>query len=127
MTGTYEDFLSAKAPRDPATGIDDHGPLNRRLFGYQRDITSWALRRGRAAIFADCGLGKTPQQLEWARHVHVETKRPVMIFAPLAVKEQTVREGVKFGVEVNPCREQSEIVNPRQQVGPRNSCRQRSQ
>ena len=64
------------------------------LFDFQRDIVRWALRRGRAAIFADCGLGKTPMQLEWARHIPGR----VLILAPLAVSAQTVREAAKFGI-----------------------------
>lgn len=66
------------------------------LMGFQKDITRWALRKGRAAIFADCGLGKTPMQLEWASHIPGK----VLILAPLAVAQQTVREGDKFGI---PC------------------------
>ena len=70
------------------------------LFPFQRHLTEWALDRGRAAIFADCGLGKTPMQLEWARSVADVTGRPVIIIAPLAVSHQTVMEGAKFGIEV---------------------------
>lgn len=75
------------------------------LYDYQRDIVKWALRRGRAAIFADCGMGKTPMQLEYARHVPGN----VLILAPLAVSSQTVREGQKFGINVNHVAEQSEV------------------
>lgn len=90
----YARFLAAKRRTDPATGLEP-GPLNPALFPFQADITHWALRRGRAAIFADCGLGKTPMQLEWARHVPGR----VLILTPLAVAQQTVREGEKFGIE----------------------------
>jgi superfamily II DNA or RNA helicase len=71
------------------------------LFPFQADIVRWALRRGRAAIFADCGMGKTAMQLEWARQVPGR----VLIAAPLAVSTQTVREGVKFGIDVSYCTE----------------------
>ena len=98
----YADFLASKAVSDPATGIEVAGDLNPRLFGFQRDVTRWALKRGRAAIFADCGLGKTPMQLVWAHHV----PGPVLIVAPLAVANQTVREGNKFGVPVEYVREE---------------------
>jgi superfamily II DNA or RNA helicase len=74
------------------------------MFPFQRDIVRWALRRGKAAIFADCGLGKTPMQLEWAHQVHQYTGRGVLILAPLAVSQQTVREGEKFGITVHPCK-----------------------
>ena len=74
------------------------------LFDFQRDMTRWALRRGRAAIFADCGMGKTPMQLEWAKHV----PRRVLILAPLAVAQQTEREGEKFGVAVKYARHQQD-------------------
>jgi hypothetical protein len=74
------------------------------LFDFQRDIVSWALRRGRAAVFADCGLGKTPMQLEWAHRVPGR----VLILAPLAVSGQTAREGKKFGIDVTIAKDQKE-------------------
>lgn len=69
------------------------------LFGFQRSLVEWAIRRGRAAIFADCGLGKTPMQLVWAENVARQTGRPVLIATPLAVSHQIVREAEKFGIE----------------------------
>ena len=71
-----------------------------KLFDWQRDIVLWALKKGQGAIFADCGLGKTPMQLEWARLVSRNQDKPVLILAPLAVAPQTVREAEKFGIEV---------------------------
>lgn len=90
----YAAFLERKAIVDPSTGLDTIPDLNAKLFPFQRDIVTWALKRGRAAIFADCGLGKTPMQLEWARHIPGR----VLILAPLAVSAQTVREAAKFGI-----------------------------
>jgi superfamily II DNA or RNA helicase len=90
----YQEFLSNKARSDKATGLAKIPKLNDRLFDFQADIVRWALARGRAAIFADCGMGKTPMQLEWARHVPGE----ILILAPLAVAAQTVREAEKFGI-----------------------------
>lgn len=101
----YRAFLERKRLDDPMTGLQSIPPLNQMLFPFQRDIVSWALRRGRAAIFADCGLGKTPIQLEWARHVPGD----VLILAPLAVAGQTVREGEKFGIEVRQARRQADV------------------
>lgn len=100
----YSAFLAKKAVVDVPTGIDV-SEINPMLFDYQRDIVRWALRRGRAAIFADCGMGKTPMQLEWARHVPGN----VLILAPLAVSMQTVGEGKKFGVDLSYCRDQSQV------------------
>lgn len=68
------------------------------LFDFQKHLVDWAIRRGRAAIFADCGLGKTPMQLVWAQNIVERTNKPVLIITPLAVTSQTVREGEKFGV-----------------------------
>ena len=96
MMGDYAEFLKGKATSDEATGLSDIPELNPMLYDFQRDIVRWALRRGRAAIFADCGLGKTPMQLEWAQHLPGD----VLIVAPLAVSKQTIREGKKFGVDV---------------------------
>ena len=68
------------------------------LFPFQRALVEWAVRKGRAAIFADCGLGKTPMQLVWAQNVVEKTCKPVLILTPLAVGQQTVREAEKFGL-----------------------------
>jgi DNA modification methylase len=103
---TYADFLQSKAAVDPATGLREIPALNPKLFPFQRDIVRWALRRGRAAIFADCGLGKTPMQLEWAQHVPGN----VLILAPLAVAAQTKREGEKFDIPVGVARSQADVA-----------------
>ena len=77
--------------------------LNPMLYAFQRDVVRWALAKGRAAIFADCGLGKTPMQLEWAHRIIEERGGMALILAPLAVASQTVKEGEKFGIRVNIC------------------------
>ena len=107
---SYQAFLKRKAIIDYPSG---HQPdkLNSMLFDFQREITAWAIRRGRAAIFADCGLGKTPMQLVWADAVNRHINKPALILAPLAVSKQTKREGEKFGVEVNICRSQADVKN----------------
>jgi superfamily II DNA or RNA helicase len=94
----YEKFIESKALVDIPTGIDPPELIDS-LYGFQRDIVSWALRRGRACIFADCGMGKTIMQLEWARCVS-DHGGNVLIVAPLAVAHQTVSEGGKFGINV---------------------------
>lgn len=96
----YESFVASKRRQETATG---HQPsdLNPSLFDFQRAIVAWAVRRGRAAIFADTGLGKTLMQLSWADEVARHTGEPVLILAPLAVSEQTIEEGMTFGVVVN--------------------------
>ena len=88
----YREFLSQKAIDDKPSGLTEIPELNPMLFDFQSDIVTWALRRGRACIFADCGMGKTPMQLEWARHIPGN----VLIVAPLAVSSQTIREAEKF-------------------------------
>jgi len=108
---SYKRFLRSKAPIDPPTGFkvspNDLSPF---LFDFQRAITAWDLERGRAANWLDCGMGKTIIQLDWARMVSVHTKKPVIIAAPLAVSQQTQREGVKFNIPVTICAQQSEVV-----------------
>lgn len=101
----YEKFLADKALFDEPTGLTSVPKLNPDAFEFQQDIVRWALRRGRAAIFADCGLGKTLMQLEWAWHIPGD----VLILAPLAVAAQTVREGKKFGIQVNRCQSQVDV------------------
>ncbi len=94
----YAEFLERK------TGIgvgDGFEPLWMPdfLYGFQSHLTEWAVRQGRAAIFADCGLGKTPMQLVWAENVRRHTGKPVLILTPLAVASQSVEEAEKFGVD----------------------------
>lgn len=110
MYKKYMEFLASKKTNTPSVGIEPHN-TNPMLYDFQRDITNWALRQGRAAIFADCGLGKTPMQLDWARQIQEHTNQNVLIIAPLAVSQQTIREGNKFGVGVSYCRKQDDIVN----------------
>lgn len=106
---TYEELLASKRSTAPSVGVTDHAPLDDRLFPHQRDLVSWALRRGKAAIFADTGLGKSRMEIEWALHVVVETNKPVMILAPLAVARQMVSEGETVGVAVKLCRDGSDV------------------
>lgn len=94
----YLKFIEGKNEQFVGVGFDPFG-LNAGMFGYQSDITKWACRKGRAAIFADCGLGKTLMQLEWARLVAEHTGMPVLVVAPLSVAQQTVREAAKFGID----------------------------
>lgn len=102
----YDSFLATKRVEDMPDGRSvDAAVLHDGLFAFQRDIVAWALERGRAAIFAATGLGKTAMQLQWAAHAGKTT----LIFAPLGVSRQTPREGEKFGVPVNVCREYSDL------------------
>ena len=94
----YRAFLAAKAQRGTDGGFEPQ-TLPEFLYGFQRVLVDWAVRKGRGAVFADCGLGKTPMQLVWADNVVRLTGRRVLIFTPLAVAEQTAREADKFGLE----------------------------
>lgn len=78
----------------------DESLLNPKMFAFQKFIVRRALKAGKYAIFADCGLGKTLMQLDWAHQVAMYTGRPVLILAPLAVSGQTIKEGEKFGISV---------------------------
>lgn len=93
---SYREFLKSKEHRHEPCGFtcDDISTV---LFPFQRDIVRWALKRGRSAIFADCGMGKGLMALEWARAVNAFTGMPVLIFAPLAVSQQFKRESAKLG------------------------------
>ena len=104
----YEEFLQSKMISTESVGFEPE-ELNPMLFPFQRDIVRWAVRKGRAAIFADCGLGKSPMQLDWAKQICERTGGDVLILAPLAVSKQTIREGKKFGVEVHSCRSGDEV------------------
>jgi len=104
----YDSFLETKLIAPVISGFDV-ADLNPNLFDFQRVIIKWALRRGRAAIFADTGLGKTLMQTSWADAVHRETRKDVLILAPLCVAHQTVSESAKFGITVNYCRSQDGV------------------
>lgn len=93
----YAAFLDQKTHSGAMHGFDPTF-MPAALFDFQVDLTTWAVEKGRAAIFADCGLGKTPMQLVWAENVHRHTGKPVLILTPLAVSAQTIREAEKFGI-----------------------------
>jgi hypothetical protein len=106
----YEAFLQRKRKAAVPTGfLIEPEQLGAHLYEWQRPVVRWALRRGCAALFEDCGLGKTAQQLEWAAQVADHVDAPVLIFAPLAVARQTQAEGEKFGIPVTVCRRMEDV------------------
>jgi hypothetical protein len=100
----YEQFLKNKLQFSGVSGFDANF-LPNYLFPYQKYLIDWSLKKGRSAIFADTGLGKTAMQLVWAENVVRHTNKNVLLLAPLAVSYQTVLEGEKFGIEVNRSRD----------------------
>ncbi len=108
MTQDYQKFVGRKLGTIDSAGLDVT-PRDYGMFPHQVDLTTWALRRGRAAIFADTGLGKSRMQVAWADTVHQVTGKDIIILAPLAVAEQTVEEAASIGVTVNHASEQSDI------------------
>ena len=105
MTAEYADFLAGKAIVVQPTGREvSPDEIHPSLFPFQRDMTRWSLRKGRAALFEDTGLGKTRQMIEWARLTGERT----LLLAPLGVTQQTVREGARIGVPVTYARSQAE-------------------
>lgn len=108
----YEDFLKSKRFVLESSGFDiDKSELNPMLYEFQKDIVRWALKKGKACIFADCGLGKTPMQLSWAHQVCTHAGGMVLILAPLAVADQTKREAEKFGYTAKVVESQSECIS----------------
>lgn len=103
----YAEFLQSKRAATFALGrrVAD-SEIHPMLFPFQRDVTRWAVNKGRAAVFLDTGLGKTFVQLEWARLIGAKT----LIIAPLSVARQTTREGKKIGLDVRYVRDQSEVT-----------------
>ena len=103
----YTDFLLSKKQRIKSIGFEiDDKIINPILFDFQKDIVKWAVKKGRCAVFADTGLGKTFIQLEWGRIIMGN----ILIFAPLSVSRQTIREGKKINIKVTYIRNQSEIT-----------------
>lgn len=107
---SYTDFLAGKQHIPPVCGFDvGKTAMNTHMFEWQKDITRWAIRKGRAALFEECGNGKTIQQLEFADQVAKRTGEPVLIVAPLTVGAQTKREAERFGYTARICRSQADI------------------
>lgn len=108
----YNDFLKNKRFVLESSGFEiDKSELNPMLYNFQKDIVRWALKKGKACIFADCGLGKTPMQLSWAYQVHKNTGGMILILAPLAVADQTRREAEKFGYTANVVERQEDCIS----------------
>lgn len=111
MFDAYQEFLDKKAYILESTGFPiDQSELNPALFPYQKDIVRWALAKGKAAVFSDCGTGKTAIQLAWADEICRRTGGTVLILAPLAVADQTKREGLKFGIDSYVVESQEDVV-----------------
>lgn len=108
----YAEFLARKSQLGGEFGLQSPD-LPDWLFPFQRSLVEWALRKGRAAIFADCGLGKTPMQLVWADNIVRKTNRPIMLVTPLAVGQQTISEADKFGIEAVRTRDGKHDGKPR--------------
>jgi hypothetical protein len=98
VVSDYRAFLDRKSQFNAGSGFDPVW-MPSFLFDFQASLVEWATLKGRAAIFADCGLGKTAMQLAWAENVIRKTNRPVLVVTPLAVSQQTAREAAKFGIE----------------------------
>ncbi len=107
---SYSDFVARKLETIAPAGIDMPDDWRGSgLFDFQSDLVRWALRRGRAAIFADTGLGKSRMQLTWAHALNQRIGCDVLILAPLAVAAQTQREGKSIGVDVTICRDAGDV------------------
>jgi len=106
----YNALISRKKRVAIKRGIQiKEGDLNPQLFGFQKWLVRWALSIGKCALLAECGLGKTPMQLEWAKKVAEHTGGNILILCPLAVAAQTVKEGNKFNTTVTHCRTAKDI------------------
>ena len=110
MSTDYQDFLKRKAVVYEPCGFEC-SERNPGLFGWQNDVVRWALRKGKCAIFSDCGTGKTRMLLQWAEMVHRHENGAVLILAPLAVAQQTKAEGEKIGISVNIVRSQNDCTD----------------
>jgi hypothetical protein len=102
----YEEFIRSKSQWNNRCGVDP-GELPGWLYDFQSCLVEWALRQGRAAIFADCGMGKTAMQLAWAQRIIEVTNKPVLIVTPIAVGAQTIQEAERFGITAKRSRDGS--------------------
>ena len=104
----YEQYVDTKRIEVKPSGFDP-GVLNPVLFPFQRDVTRWAVRRGKAALFEDCGLGKSLQEWEFAQKTFEDTGKPSLIFAPLSVNKQMVKTAPDFGYSINNVRSNADV------------------
>jgi hypothetical protein len=109
LMASYAQFLASKRILAQARGLGKLPAIHPRLFDYQKAIVRWALSHGSVAVLADCGLGKTAIQIEYARHIAGNTNYSVLILAPLAVAEQTIEEGKLMDVAIQHCIEQTDV------------------
>lgn len=105
----YKEYLQKKILKAEPVGFEPVGPIHPMLFDWQKITVEHALRMGRYALFEERGLGKTLQQIEWAKHVQEYTKQPVLIVCPLAVARQTIREGQKIDVDIEYVRSMDDV------------------
>lgn len=107
---SYAEFIKNKQIKYKSAGFDiTRGNINDGLFDFQKDITKWSIKKGRSAIFAGTGLGKTRMQIEYGQKVYNEAGGNILILAPLTVSSQTKNEALKIGYEVNLCRSQKDV------------------
>lgn len=106
----YLDFIASKQLKAVSAGFDIAlSELNEKAFEWQKLLVKWGIKKGKCAYFEDCGLGKTLQQLMWSDEIRKYTGDSTLILAPLAVAEQTVKQGDKFGIDVNICEMQADV------------------
>lgn len=108
-TNDYDSFIKNKIRKAQEYGFEA-SKITAPLFDWQKQVVEWAIKKGRAALFEECGLGKTLQQLEWAHQVSIYTQKPVLILTPLAVAKQTESEALKFGYQAKVVSDESEIT-----------------
>lgn len=109
MKTDYDTFIQTKSRRATQCGFEPL-PILTPLFDWQAHVVKWAVKNGCSALFEDCGLGKTIQQLEWASQVHRHTGSSVLILTPLAVAHQTAKEAQRFGLNARVANEESDIT-----------------
>lgn len=109
----YTDLLSQKLrPASPTGFRVDQADLHEKLFPFQRAVVAWGCRQGSSAFLEDCGLGKSLQQLEWARQVIKHAGGRVLIYAPLTVAKQTMAEAAKIDLAVTLARDAADMIEP---------------
>jgi DNA modification methylase len=105
----YDEFIKGKMRRAECAGFEPK-PIEASLFPFQKHVVEWAIRNGRAAMFEECGLGKTLQQLEWAKQVATKTSGAVLILTPLSVASQTLAEAERFGIRARIVRQPEDVT-----------------
>lgn len=111
-TSSYRDFIVSKSQHGKGDGFEPNW-IPDCAFDFQKHCIDWSVRKGRAALYQDCGMGKSLQELAWCENVVRHTNKPVLLATPIAVGPQFIKEATKFGVDAELIRDGKKPTSPK--------------